>query len=122
MISVGYLCDECSHKREKIDGWRCACDAFPKGILEYHYFHADETSAKDCSNGIGYQVNLKERFLSIDSYEKYEKNKNMFETLDFSEPIIFEHHIKLLRSSGVPEKNVFVKNGIHIDNLIKKEW
>ena len=65
-------------------------------------------------------MNLKEMFLSIDSYEEYEKNKNMFETLDFSESIIFEHHIKLLRDSGVPEKNAFMQNGVHIDYLVKK--
>lgn len=67
----------------------------------------------------GKKKNLKEMFLSIDSYEEYEKNKDMFETLDFSEPIIFEHYIKLLRDSGVPEKNVFMQNGVHTDYLIK---
>ena len=60
-------------------------------------------------------MNLKELFLSIDSYEEYEKNKNMFEILDFSEPIIFEHYIKLLRDSKAPEKNMFMQKGVHID-------
>lgn len=55
MICVNYPCDRCIHKREKIDGWKCACDAFPGGIPLEYVFDIDVTKLPECNNGIGYK-------------------------------------------------------------------
>lgn len=55
MICVGYLCDKCRHQRENIDGWKCACDAFPDGIPTDYIMTIKEENAKECNNGIGYE-------------------------------------------------------------------
>lgn len=55
MICIGYLCDDCKHQRENIDGWNCACDAFPDGIPEERLLHANVENSGECNNGIGYE-------------------------------------------------------------------
>ena len=61
MICMGYLCDNCVHRRkEKVDGWLCTCDAFPQGIPPKHQVYATLETAKDCNNGIGYESEDKE--------------------------------------------------------------
>jgi len=57
MIAVGYICDKCKHKRKKIDGWLCACDAFPDGIPQEHYFYTDIEKLEECNGGISYEEN-----------------------------------------------------------------
>lgn len=58
MICVGYFCDKCIHQRGNIDGWKCACDAFPDGIPEDILFEADISKLKICNNGMGYEENI----------------------------------------------------------------
>ena len=53
MICVGYPCDNCIHQREKIDGWKCACDAFPDGT-PFEIYKKNVEELKECNNGIGY--------------------------------------------------------------------
>ena len=60
-------------------------------------------------------MNLKEQFLNIDQYDEYEKKKSMFAALDFSDPVIVKHYMKLLNNTGIPKKNAFQKNGVHTD-------
>lgn len=54
MICVDYPCDSCIHRRGKVDGWKCACDAFPDGIPVDFMFMLDPSKQKECNNGIGY--------------------------------------------------------------------
>lgn len=55
MICLDYGCDECIHKRENIDGWKCACDAFPEGIPNDIILKTDVRKLKECNNGIKYE-------------------------------------------------------------------
>lgn len=56
MLCIGYLCDDCiHHRKEKVDGWLCTCDAFPDGIPPKHQVYATLETAKNCNNGIGYE-------------------------------------------------------------------
>lgn len=55
MICVGYHCDKCKHQRENIDGWICACDAFPDGIPDSILFAKDISEIKECNNGISFE-------------------------------------------------------------------
>lgn len=55
MICVDCACDSCIHQRENIDGWKCACDAFPEGISKKFLFEIDPRKIKECNNGIGYE-------------------------------------------------------------------
>ena len=54
MIYIDYPCDRCVHQRENIDGWRCACDAFPDGTPDWIY-RTNIRNLKECNNGIGYE-------------------------------------------------------------------
>ena len=54
MICVDYACDSCIHARENIDGWKCACDAFPDGIPA-RILKTDPRKLPACNNGIGYE-------------------------------------------------------------------
>lgn len=54
MICVDYPCDDCIHKREKIDDWKPACDAFPEGTPDEFLFRKSK-EIKECNNGIGYE-------------------------------------------------------------------
>ncbi len=56
MICVGYPCSKCIHQRENIDGWKCACDAFPKGIPSKFLFDIDVTKLDECNNGIKFEA------------------------------------------------------------------
>ena len=56
MICVDYPCDKCIHQRENIDGWECACDAFPMGIPDEYYFEIDVTKLDECNNGIKFEA------------------------------------------------------------------
>lgn len=55
MILVDMPCDKCIHLRPNIDGWNCACDAFPTGIPDKYLFELDVTQLPECNNGIGYE-------------------------------------------------------------------
>ena len=55
MICVGWACDSCIHQRENIDGWKCACDAFPEGIPKKILFEVDPRNLSECNNEIGYE-------------------------------------------------------------------
>ena len=55
MIYLNLPCDQCAHKRENIDGWKCACDAFPDGIPIDLMFKSDPSKLSECNNGIGYE-------------------------------------------------------------------
>lgn len=55
MICIGYACDSCKHQRENIDGWNCACDAFPDGIPSKWALYKTAEEMKVCNNGIGYE-------------------------------------------------------------------
>ena len=55
MICVQHSCSECKHIRPNIDGWRCACDAFPNGIPDKYLFDIDVTALDECANGIKYE-------------------------------------------------------------------
>lgn len=55
MICVNYPCMNCIHIRPNIDGWKCACDAFPDGIPDKYLFFEDVTKLSECNNGIGYE-------------------------------------------------------------------
>lgn len=55
MICVNYACDSCIHQRENIDGWKCACDAFPEGIPGEWITKKNPRKYKECNNGIGYE-------------------------------------------------------------------
>ena len=58
MIYFPY-CDDCEHiRKERIDGWNVACDAFPKGIPAEH-LKQDVRKLKECSNDIGYKEKTK---------------------------------------------------------------
>ena len=59
MICVDYPCDKCIHQRENIDGWECACDAFPMGIPDEYYFEIDVTKLDECNNGIKFEAKSK---------------------------------------------------------------
>ena len=59
MICVDYPCGKCIHQRENIDGWECACDAFPMGIPDKYYFDIDVTKLKECNNGIKFEAKQK---------------------------------------------------------------
>lgn len=54
MICIDYPCDSCIHQRENIDGWKCACDAFPDGTPDWIY-RTNIRNLKECNNGIGYE-------------------------------------------------------------------
>ena len=45
-------CVKCKHQRENIDGWKCACDAFPDGIPSDF---KGRSLGQECANGIGYE-------------------------------------------------------------------
>lgn len=45
-------CGWCIHIREKIDGWKSACDAFPEGID----FNVCDIPGRDCNNGVHFEV------------------------------------------------------------------
>ncbi len=53
MIYVEHPCDNCKYQRENIDGWKCACDAFPEGLPRGFLFEGD--IMKECNNGIRYE-------------------------------------------------------------------
>ena len=55
MICVDCSCDKWVHKRLKIDGWKCACDAFPEGIPTEWILEKDPREYKEYNNGIGYE-------------------------------------------------------------------
>lgn len=55
MIYLNLTCDQCAHQRENIDGWKCACDAFPDGIPIDLMFKSDPSKLSECNNGIGYE-------------------------------------------------------------------
>lgn len=55
MICIDYACDNCKHQRPNIDGWNCACDAFPEGIPGEFMCYSDPKKLKECNNGIGYE-------------------------------------------------------------------
>ena len=55
MICVDYPCDNCIHKRANIDGWKCACDAYPEGIPTEVILYTDVSKTKECNNNIGYE-------------------------------------------------------------------
>ncbi len=55
MICIDHPCDSCIHQRENIDGWKCACDAFPDGIPVDYMLKSDPSKQKECNNGIGYE-------------------------------------------------------------------
>ena len=57
MSFIFWNCDLCKHQRENIDGWRCACDAFPEGIPRELLFTSKKTKDMvDCNNGIGFEI------------------------------------------------------------------
>lgn len=58
MICVDYPCDKCIHQRPNIDGWKCACDAFPEGI-PYEVITGRPDELKECNNGIKFEEKLK---------------------------------------------------------------
>lgn len=48
-------CVYCKHNRkEPYDGWRHACDAFPKGI-PFDFDYSKVRTIKECNNGIGFE-------------------------------------------------------------------
>ncbi len=59
MICVDYACDNCKHQRPNIDGWKCACDAFPDGIPMEILFKSNPRELKECNNGIKYEAKNK---------------------------------------------------------------
>lgn len=49
-------CDQCIHlRKEKIDGYKVACDAFPNGIPGEH-LKKDIEHLKECNNSIGFET------------------------------------------------------------------
>lgn len=54
MICVDYDCDNCKHQRDNIDGWDCACDAFPDGIPD-EYLFGNPSKLPTCKNGIKFE-------------------------------------------------------------------
>ena len=56
MISLDYSCDNCIHKRKNIDGWKCACDAFPEGIPNDIILRTDVTKLEECNDGIKFET------------------------------------------------------------------
>ena len=55
MIILDYPCDNCKHQRENIDGWKCACDAFPEGIPGRFFRDVDPSKLPECNNGIKFE-------------------------------------------------------------------
>jgi len=54
MILVNWACDLCKHQRDNIDGWKCACDAFPEGIPNWIY-RTNPQKLDECNNGIKFE-------------------------------------------------------------------
>lgn len=54
-------CGFCVHIREKIDGWKSACDAYPQGID----FDACDVLCRDCGNGVHFEVRPEEKEMYI---------------------------------------------------------
>ena len=54
MICVEYPCDRCKHQRDNIDGWKCACDAFPDGIPT-EFYKKNISEIKECNDGIKFE-------------------------------------------------------------------
>lgn len=65
-------------------------------------------------------MSLKEQFLNIDTYDDYKEKENVFKDLNFSDPQVISHYMKLLNNEGVPKKNAFYKDGVHIDRINSK--
>lgn len=55
MTIVNHACDRCIHTRPNIDGWKCACDAFPEGIPPKHMLGQDVTKLKECNKGMKFE-------------------------------------------------------------------
>ena len=56
MICDEYPCDQCIHMRKDLlDGWNPACDAYPNGIPSHVILQTDVTKLKECRNGIKYE-------------------------------------------------------------------
>lgn len=60
MICGRHFCSECKHIKPNIDGWRCACEAFPKGIPHEFLFKLDVTKLAECANEIKYEKKQKQ--------------------------------------------------------------
>jgi hypothetical protein len=56
LILLEVRCDECVHcRRELVDGWKSACDAFPDGTPLNYLFDIDPAKLSECANGIGFE-------------------------------------------------------------------
>ena len=56
MIVIDFACDSCKNQLPNIDGWKCACKAFPDGIPnEYFTTKLDPKEMPECNNGIGFE-------------------------------------------------------------------
>ena len=59
MILIDFACDVCKHQRDNIDGWKCACDAFPDGIPS-EMFKTNPRKLDECNNGIKFEEKQQE--------------------------------------------------------------
>jgi hypothetical protein len=56
LILLEVRCDECAHcRKELVDGWKAACDAFPNGTPLDYLFRIDPAELPECANGIGFE-------------------------------------------------------------------
>ena len=75
MICVGYDCDYCKNMfKDKIDGWKTHCKAFPDGIPSNYFFKLNPSELKECNNGIGY-----EPVEGGNPFAAFQKNPNVVE-------------------------------------------
>ena len=64
MICADLVCNECKHQHSELyDGWRVACDAYPKGGIPKEilfYANIGDEIISNCANGIGFEPKEKE--------------------------------------------------------------
>lgn len=50
---------------DNIDGWKCACDAFPDGIPNGRLFYATVEDSTEFNNGIEYEEKAEHPFRKL---------------------------------------------------------
>jgi hypothetical protein len=56
LVLLAVRCDECVHcRRELVDGWKPACDAFPNGTPTSYLFLLDPAELPECADGIRFE-------------------------------------------------------------------